>query len=89
MKSAYEIAMGRLEKQAPSLSLTAEQKKQLAEVDSQTEAKIAERRLLLEAEIAKHANDPAEQDRIRRELASEIARIEEQREARKDKIRNS
>ena len=43
MKSAYELAMERLEKAAPSISLTEEQKKQLAEVESKFKARIAER----------------------------------------------
>jgi hypothetical protein len=34
MKSAYELAMERLQKTSPSLSLTEEQKKELAEIDS-------------------------------------------------------
>jgi RPA family protein len=33
MKSAYELAMERLEKKAPSLALTDEQKQQIAEID--------------------------------------------------------
>ena len=33
MKSAYELAMERLEKSAPSVSLTNEQKEQIAEID--------------------------------------------------------
>jgi len=34
MKSAYELAMERLEKSSPSLSLTEDQKKEIAEMDS-------------------------------------------------------
>ena len=33
MKSAFELAMSRLEKESPSQTLTEEQKRQLAEVD--------------------------------------------------------
>ena len=47
MKSAYELAMERLQKGAPSISLTDDQKKELAEVDSTFKAKIAEKELLL------------------------------------------
>ena len=43
MKSAYELAMERLQKTSPSLSLTEEQKKALAEIDSKYRAKIAEK----------------------------------------------
>ena len=47
MKSAYELAMERLEKASPSLSLTEDQKKEIAEVDSVYRAKIAEKELFL------------------------------------------
>ena len=85
MKSAYELAMSRLEKQSPTQSLSEEQKQQLAEVDSEITAKIAERKVFLEGEIRKA--DPAEQDSLRRQLASEIARLEEKREEKKKKVR--
>ncbi len=53
MKSAYELAMERLNKTSPTVKLTDEQKKQLADLDSQCAAKIAERELLLQGEITK------------------------------------
>ena len=53
MKSAYELAMERLQKTAPSLSLTEEQKKELAEIDSKYRAKIAEKELFLRDQIRK------------------------------------
>jgi hypothetical protein len=85
MKSAYELAMSRLEKCAPSVSLTEKQKRAIAEVDSEVNAKLAEKKLFLEGELAKA--DPAEKDEIRRQLASEISRLEEKREREKEKIR--
>ena len=45
MKSAYELAMERLEKSAPTLTLTDAQKAQMAEVDSTYKARIAEKEL--------------------------------------------
>ena len=51
MKSAYELAMERLQKTSPSFSLTEEQKKELAEVDSIYRAKIAEKELFLKEQI--------------------------------------
>ena len=51
MKTAYELAMERLGKTAPTVKLTAGQKKQLAELDSQYAAKIAEREIALKDEI--------------------------------------
>ena len=85
MKSAYELAMSRLEKSAPTVSLTEKQKQAIAEVDSEINAKLAEKKLFLEGELAKA--DPAEKDEIRRQLASEIQRLEEKREREKEKIR--
>lgn len=86
MKSAYELAMSRLEKNAPSVSLTGKQKQAIAEIDSEINAKLAEKKLLLEGELAKA--DPAEQEQIRRQLASEIQRLEEKREREKEKVRS-
>ena len=51
MKSAYELAMERLEKNAPTVSLTDEQKAQIAEIDSSYRAKIAEKELFLKDQI--------------------------------------
>lgn len=87
MKSAYELAMSRLEKQTPSRALTEEQKTLIAEVDSEITAKIAEKKVFLEGEIKKSAGDPLAQDELRRQLASEIARLEEKREQKKQKVR--
>ena len=87
MKSAYELAMGRLEKSTPAVSLTDEQKAKLAEVDSEVNARIAEKKIFLEDQIAKAS--PQERDEIKRQLVSEIARLEEKREREKDKVRNA
>ena len=56
MKSAYELAMERLQKASPSVTLTDDQKKQIAEVDSQFQAKIAEKELFLKDQIHKVQN---------------------------------
>ena len=53
MKSAFELAMERLNKDSPTVKLTEEQKKQMAELDSKYAAKIAEREIFLKAEVAK------------------------------------
>lgn len=88
MKSAYELAMSRLEKQAPSTGKpTEEQKRALAEIDSQYEAKIAEQRIFLEGKIA--AAEPAEAEQLRNQLAAEVRRLEEEREERKERIRST
>jgi hypothetical protein len=85
MKSAYEIAMSRLEASAPTVKLSDSQKAELAEIDSLYESRVAERRVFLEGEIRKAG--PGEADDLRRQLASEIARLEEEREVKKEKVR--
>jgi hypothetical protein len=87
MKSAYELAMSRLQQQSPSRPVTEEQKKALAEIDSEHDAKLAERKIFLEGEIAKASGDPHAIESLQRQLASEIATIEEKRELKKEKIR--
>ena len=59
MKTSYELAMERLNKNAPTTKLSAGQKKQLAELDSKYAAKIAEREIALkdDAEKAAQAGD--------------------------------
>jgi len=88
MKSAYELAMSRLEKTEPSHSLTGKQKKALAEIDSEYAARIAERKIFLEGEMTKAAGDEETLRELRRQLATDLAVIEEKRELRKEKIRN-
>lgn len=89
MKSAYELAMSRLEKSEPTRVLTEEQKARIREIDSELDAKIAERKIFLESEIAKSLHDPLAADSLRKQLASELAAIEEKREKRKEEARRS
>ena len=89
MKSAYELAMERLEKASPSLSLTEDQKKELAEVDSVYRAKIAENKLFLRSQIqkAQGAGKFEEVESLEKQLGSEIQRLQEECEAKKEKLR--
>jgi hypothetical protein len=89
MKSAYELAMERLQKTSPSLSLTDEQKKELAEIDSKYQAKIAEKELFLKDQIRKARTEGKadEIDSLQKQLASETRRLQEECEARKEKRR--
>ena len=90
MKSAYELAMERLEKQAPSAKLTGEQKQEIAEIDSTYKARIAERELLLKEEIDKARLRGKLEDlaQLERQLASELKRLREECEEKKEKVRN-
>jgi hypothetical protein len=89
MKSAYELAMERLAKDQPVLKLTDDQKKQLAEIDSTFKARIAEKELFLKGEIqkARTAGKFEEVESLEKQLASEIKRLQEDCEAKKEKLR--
>jgi hypothetical protein len=89
MKSAYELAMERLQKTSPSISLTEEQKKGLADLDSKYRAKIAEKEVFLKDQIrkAQGAGKFDEAQSLEKQLASEIRRLQEECEAKKEKLR--
>src|SRR5258706_10741563 len=91
MKSAYELAMERLQKTSPSLSFTGEQKKELAELDSKYQAKIAEKELFLNDQIRKaQAEGKVEEvESLEKQLTSEVRRLLGEVEARKEKMRAS
>jgi len=91
MKSAYELAMERLQKTSPSLSLTDDQKRDLAEVDSKYRAKIAERELFLKGQILKMQAEGKSEDveSLQKQLATEVRRLHDECEAKKEKLRTS
>ncbi len=91
MKSAYELAMERLEKASPSISLSEDQKKEIAEVDSSYRAKIAEKEIFLKDQIrnARNAGNSEEAESLEKQLASEIRRLQDDCEAKKEKLRAS
>ena len=89
MKSAYELAMERLNKTSPAVKLTAGQKQQLAELDSLYAAKIAERELALQDEIRKleNAGDPEKAGEMRQQLTHERKKLQTELEEKKEKVR--
>jgi hypothetical protein len=91
VKSAYELAMERLAKSQPIVKLTDEQKKQLADVDSIFKARIAEKELFLKDQIrtAQSAGKFEEVESLEKQLASEIKRLQEDCETKKEKLRAS
>ena len=91
MKSAYELAMERLEKSAPTVKLTDEQKAQIAEIDSTYKARIAEKELFLQDKIkqARLNGAIAEFEQHEKQLATEIRRLQEDCEEKKAKVRAS
>ena len=89
MKSAYELAMERLEKAAPTVTLTDEQKAQIAEIDSTYKAKIAEKELFLQGKIKEAGLSGAfeEVEKLEQQLATELRRLHEDCEEKKAKVR--
>lgn len=91
MKSAYELAMERLEQQAPTKQLSEKQKSEIAEIESTFRARIAERELFLKAEIAKAqaAGKFDEIDSLQKQLAMDTRRLNEECENKKAKARDT
>ena len=91
MKSAYELAMERLNKSTPTVKLTDAQKRELADLESQCQAKIAERELLLKDERAKavESGDEEAVTQIEKQLISDRKSIRAGFEAKKDKVRQA
>lgn len=93
MKSSYELAMERLKKSDPDAvaPLSEEQKNRLAEIDSLYKAKIAEREVFLSGKLheAEKSGDAVAAEQIRKQVASERIRLEEERDAKKDAVRKS
>jgi hypothetical protein len=91
MKSAYELAMERLEKKAPTVALTDEQKQQIAEIDSTFKARMAEKELFLKDQIAKaqSAEKAEEVEQLQKQLTIDLQRLQEDAETKKEKLRAS
>jgi hypothetical protein len=89
MKSAYELAMERLNKTSPTVKLTDEQKKEIAELESKSAAKIAERELFIKGEIAKAVNkgDFEAVEQLEKQLVSDRKSIQADLEEKKTKVR--
>ena len=91
MKSAYELAMERLAKSDPDATapLTAEQKGRLAEIDRVYQGKLAEREIFLKKQLddAFAGQKADEVEKIQKQLVSERARLNEDRETEKERVR--
>jgi hypothetical protein len=90
MKTAYELAMERLNKIAPSAKLTDAQKKELAELDSQCAAKVAERELFLQGEISRAIDkgDAEAVEQLEKQLVSDRKSLRADFEEKKEKVRH-
>ena len=91
MKSSYELAMERLGKASPTVKLTDDQKKEIAELESKCAAKVAERELFLKGEIVK-AIDKGDADavqKLEKQLLSDRQSLRADCEEKKEKVRNA
>lgn len=89
MKTAYELAMERLNKAAPATKLSAAQKRQLAELDSKYAAKVAEREIALKDEAAKAsaAGEFEKAEELQQQLVKERKSLLAELEEKKGQIR--
>jgi len=90
MKTAYELAMERLNKSAPTKKISEQQKKELAELESKYKAKIAERELFIGGEKVKaiDKNDFEAIEQLDKQLVSDRKSLQAELEERKEKVRN-
>jgi hypothetical protein len=91
MKSAYELAMERLQAadKEPAKTLTDAQKEQLAEIERSYQARVAEREVFLNQQLnkARAARKGPEVERLERQIRDERQRLRDEAEAEKEKIR--
>ncbi len=89
MKSAYELAMERLEKQSPTAKLTDAQKAEITELESLAKAKKAEKELFLRGEITKaeEKGDFEGVEQLNKQLKHELQKLDEDLERKKEKVR--
>ena len=91
MKSAYELAMEKLQKESPDQTLSEEKKSELAELDNLYKSKFAEREEFLGGKIAEAevGGDFEALEQLQRELASDRKTLEAELEEKKGQVRNS
>lgn len=89
MKSAYELAMARLQKQSPTVALSAAQKSEIAELESKAKARLAQREIAVEGEIeaALGAGEFDKAEELRQRLAHEKQKLEAELEEKKEQVR--
>jgi len=90
MKTAYELAMERLNKTSPTVKLNDAQKREIAELESKCAAKIAERELIIKDEIAKAAvkGEFDEIEKLEKQLVSDRKSAQAELEEKKAKVRD-
>jgi hypothetical protein len=88
MKSAYELAMERLNKTAPSTKLSARQKEEIGELESKYKARIAEREIALQGEIAAAAaaGEFEKVEALQQQLVGERKKLQAELEEKKEQV---
>lgn len=91
MKSAYELAMERLQKESPDQSLSKEKKAELSELDNLYKSKLAEREVFLGGKIAEAeaTGDFEALDQLQRQLTSDKKTLESELEEKKEAARGA
>lgn len=91
MKSAYELAMERLNKTSPTVKLTAEQKARFAELESRYAAKIAEKEISLKGEMDRLADSGEFEklEQLQQELVRERKKLQAELEEKKEALRQA
>jgi hypothetical protein len=91
MKTAYQLAMERLTKATPTVTLTAQQKAEIAELESKCMAKIAERELFLKGEIAKatERGDAEALEQLEKQFVSQRKALRAEFEEKKERVRQA
>lgn len=89
MKTAYELAMERLNKSSPPVKLTDKQKAEIAELESKCKSKIAEREIFIRGEIVKAIDkgDFEAVEQLEKQLVSDRKSLEAELEEKKEKVR--
>ena len=89
MKSAYELAMERLEKAAPSVKLSDAQRAEIAKLDSIYKAKIAEKEVFHAGEMAqaRAKGEFGEAETMQLQFHREVQRLEAECEEKKARVR--
>lgn len=86
MKSAYELAMERLEKTSgPAKKLSEEQRAEIAHIEKVYEARLAETRLDFDQKMGSAAS-VAELEELQQQLSQKITELEQERDRKKEAI---
>lgn len=89
MKSAYELAMERLNKVAPTVTLTDAQKHEIADLESEYKAKFADREIFLQRELQKamEKGDGEACEQLERQLIADRKNFQADLEEKKEAVR--